>query len=421
MERRPLRVLLIEDEPIDVMAVRRDLVRASEDASRFDLEHAATLQAGLDRLGKGDVDVVLLDLHLPDGDGPDAVRRVREADAEVPIVTLTVAEGEALALAALRAGAQDHLVKGEVQGSSLRRALRHAIERQLIARESHRRQHRRFEIEKRSCLGVLGAGTAMAFNRLLGDVLDEADRAIEGLDPADRSHRLREHLHEIRRTAVRAGEIAGRLRDYAAAPPGREAPTDLSEFVLATSDFVESTVAGGARVHWHLARQGPLVMAGRLQLHQILLSLVTNAAEATGKQGRIVISTGTLRATRELLDRTEGCPEPAEGSYAFLRVADDGPGMDAATRARIFDPFFTTRYAGRGLGLAALHGILRELRSVVRVESQPGHGSTFTVLFPVRPRAQQSRAPRRSSAGPADRPRLTAAAGLAARAEGTGS
>lgn len=389
MERSIVRVLLVEDDPVDAMSVQRCLREGGDRLSRFDLAHAPTLQAGLDRLGKADSDVVLLDLHLPDSQGLDTLRRLRESEADVPIVVFTVAHEKALALAALQSGAQDYLVKGEFQGfSMLQRAILHAIERQRIARENGQLQDRLVRTQKLASLGVFSAGIAMAFNRLLGEILEEADEAMLG---GTRQSPLYGHLLAIRRSACRAGEIAGQLRDYAVARPFRAQPIDVSEFVLANSDVLESCVERGIELDWHLASSLPPVSTGRLQLHQIVLSLVTNAAEAIGSEGRIVISTGTVQATHDMLEQTQGFPEPAEGLYVFLRVADDGHGMDVATRARIFDPFFTTRYAGRGLGLAAVLGILREIRAVVRVESRPGRGSTFTVLLPVEPSAIRTR------------------------------
>src|SRR5262245_4727859 len=119
MERPIVRVLLVEDDPVDVASVRRCLRERGAGTSRFDLVHVPPLQAGLDRLGKADSDVVLLDLHLPDSQGLDTLRRLRESEADLPIVVFTVTHEDALALAALQSGAQDYLVKGEFQGFSM--------------------------------------------------------------------------------------------------------------------------------------------------------------------------------------------------------------------------------------------------------------------------------------------------------------
>jgi signal transduction histidine kinase len=118
-----------------------------------------------------------------------------------------------------------------------------------------------------------------------------------------------------------------------------------------------------------------------------------NAAEAIGaRRGAIRISTGVLEADERLLARTHGWPDPEPGTYAFLRVADDGGGLDAAQRERIFDPFYTTKFAGRGLGLASVLGILRRHRAVVHVGENRPVGTVFTALFP----RSDSRAPARA-------------------------
>jgi signal transduction histidine kinase len=119
-------------------------------------------------------------------------------------------------------------------------------------------------------------------------------------------------------------------------------------------------------------------------MHQVVVNLVMNASEALGKEGgEIVISTHPLFCeAKELAGMVLGQDLP-EGLYVCLEVADTGCGMDAETVARIFDPFFTTKFTGRGLGLAAVHGIVRGHKGAIDVSSVPGKGTTFRVLFPA--------------------------------------
>jgi len=381
MQHDPIHVLLIEDDEVDAAQVRRTL---RDEPGRFHLHWASTLEEGLDRLGKGETDVVLLDLYLPDSRGVDTVVRLRERAPALPIVVLTVAIESRVALGSLQAGAQDYLLKDELAIISvLTRAIRYAIERQKIAHEQRRLEEQVARAEKMASLGVLAAGVAVGFNHLLGTILEEADDAMEMVRESRDPQRLGRRLNSVRHAALRAARMAEQLREYAAAGRGHATQLKLPEFVTDASGFLDCIAGESVEISCDLSAATPPVRASRIQLHELLTSLVTNACEAIGdRRGQVAISTGSRRADRELLARTHGSLEPEEGLYAFLQVRDDGSGIPPEVLNHIFDPFFTTKFAGRGLGLAAVLGVLRELGAVVLVESQPGEGSSFTVLFP---------------------------------------
>lgn len=380
------RVLVVEDDPVDAARVRRALGVFGV-GSPFALERVGTLQAGLDRLAKGDVGAVLLDLHLPDSRGVDTVVRLREHDPAVPLVVFTVAGDERTALAALQAGAQDYLVKDELSGGLLRRSIRYAIERRRLAVENERLERRVREAEKAESLGALSAGIAFSFNELLGTIFDRCDRALAeelgALEPR-RRERLGSAFLEIHRAAFRAAELVTRLRDYAALAPEEPGDLELASGVLENSPLLEEMVPRSIETSYDVAGDALRVRVGRLELYRILTGLALNAVEAIGKQpGRISISTGSLDADERILADTRGFPDPRPGRYAFLRVADTGRGLDPEARRRIFDPFYSTKFAGRGLGLASVVGILERRRAVVRVEPQHPCGTAFTILFPL--------------------------------------
>jgi CheY-like chemotaxis protein len=119
------------------------------------------------------------------------------------------------------------------------------------------------------------------------------------------------------------------------------------------------------------------------QIRQVVMNLITNAAEAIDGEGVVSVTTRLVEADAALLARYRFAEGLDEGPYVSLTVADDGCGMDDATLARIFDPFFTTKFTGRGLGLAAVLGIVRGHGGALRVVSRPGEGSTFEVLLPA--------------------------------------
>jgi signal transduction histidine kinase len=383
MERSLVRILLVEDSPDDALLVRRKLERETGEPGRFRLQHCSTLHEGLDHLGKGEVDVLLLDLHLPDSDGVETVVRVRELDPAVPIVVFTLAGDERTAMGALRAGAQDYLVKDELgMGPALPRAIHYAIERKRIGDEKRQLQERLLRAQKLESLGVLAAGAGFAFNTLVGEILEQVDEALarpKGGSPVE------ECLRAVRHSALRAAEMAQRLRDYTTGKHSETVSLDLSRLVLDASGMIEAIAGSGIEVHYELADPPPRVRANAGELHQLLLNLVVNAVEAiAGEGGAISIATGTTRVDRALLAETQGASDPREGHYAFLRVRDSGAGLPEQTCERLFDPFFTTKYAGRGLGLSAAFGIARRHGGVIRaMPAKPG--TEFTVFLPTAP------------------------------------
>jgi signal transduction histidine kinase len=383
MELRLASLLLIEDDPVDAALVRRSLGAPADDPPR--IQHAPSLAAGIDRLAKGDVDAVLLDLNLPDSGGVETVVRLRERDASIPLVVFTAAGDESTAVAALAAGAQDYLVKDELAGSLLRRSIRYAIERRRIAEENERLHARLRRAEKIESLGALSAGLGFGMNALIGTIFDRCDDALASLDAPRREARLRADLLEIHRAAFRAGEMVQHLRDYAALERASSGEVDLARFTLEASDFLATIVAPEIDVACDAAGEALFVEIGRPELHRLLVSLVANAADAIGeRRGSISISTGALDADEELLAAGDGCPDARPGRYAYLRVADSGRGLHAVARERIFDPFYTTKLAGRGLGLSSALGILHRHRAVIRMDENRPTGTVVTVLFPRR-------------------------------------
>jgi CheY-like chemotaxis protein len=144
------------------------------------------------------------------------------------------------------------------------------------------------------------------------------------------------------------------------------------------------SVSKKAMVTYNLSADLPTTLADASQIHQVILNLVLNASDALGEQtGIIAISTDAIQCNKTDLAATVGEDELREGLYVRLEVADTGCGMDQETSGKIFDPFFTTKFTGRGLGLAAVHGIVRGHKGAIRVSSEPGKGTTFHVLFPA--------------------------------------
>ena len=147
--------------------------------------------------------------------------------------------------------------------------------------------------------------------------------------------------------------------------------------------LLETIISKKATLHCAFATELPAIEADITQLRQIVMNLITNASDALADQkGTISIRTDVVRVTRDYLADTYLDDDLPEGEYVYLEISDSGIGMTKEVKQRIFDPFFTTKFTGRGLGLAAVLGIVRSHRGALKVESEPGRGTVFKVMFP---------------------------------------
>ncbi len=161
-------------------------------------------------------------------------------------------------------------------------------------------------------------------------------------------------------------------------------PLNLSDLIPEMSGFVQPSIPKKIALHFELEPHLPLVEADRGQIQQVFMNLVLNAAEAIGNNaGLISVKTGFQVVDEAYIRRNPEAAELHPGKYVCLEVRDTGCGMDEATKAKNFDPFFSTKFTGRGLGLAAVSGIVRGHKGAIIVKSAPGKGSCFTVLFPA--------------------------------------
>jgi nitrogen-specific signal transduction histidine kinase/CheY-like chemotaxis protein len=223
-------------------------------------------------------------------------------------------------------------------------------------------------------LGVLAGGIAHDFNNLLSGILGNVNLAqMDAVDPT-----LRGYLDAAEKQSLKAGDLCKQMLAYAGKNQPRLVPVDLESLVDEVARIVPLSNSGPFTIRVDHAGKIPAISGDALQLRQAVLNVVLNAIEAF--DGR----PGAVRLATDLVTLDPGETDLAAGSYATIEVRDDGPGMSAEVVARIFEPFYTTRFPGRGLGLSAAHGILRNHRGAIRVVSRPGEGSRFTVLLPTK-------------------------------------
>lgn len=256
----------------------------------------------------------------------------------------------------------------------------------ISERKAMEEQARSLEIQmqhgqKLESLGVLAGGIAHDFNNLLLAILGNAGLAQMELGPGSPVHG---HLDDIEKAAQRAADLCKQLLAYSGKGRFVVQPLDVNQVVQEMTHLLEVSISKKAVLKFRLQPDLPAVMADATQIRQIFMNLVTNASDAIGeKSGVITITTGVMDCDQAYLSETFIDEKLNEGRYVYFEVVDSGCGMDRQTQAKIFDPFFTTKFTGRGLGMAAVLGIIRGHHGAIRIYSEVHRGSTFKVLLPA--------------------------------------
>jgi PAS domain S-box-containing protein len=231
-------------------------------------------------------------------------------------------------------------------------------------------------------LGILAGGIAHDFNNLLVGILGNAGLALADA-PAGTPYQSA--LKDVVYASQRAADLTRQMLAYAGKGLLKMGPLELSGQVREITKLVQSSIPKSVELKLTLAETLPSVEADAVQIQQVVMNLVINGAESIGelKKGQVRVSTRMEELSSDELRLNFASAGLNPGAYVVLEVADDGCGMDDNTRKRIFDPFFTTKFTGRGLGLAAVQGIVRGHHGGIRVSSTPGKGSVFQIALPA--------------------------------------
>jgi sigma-B regulation protein RsbU (phosphoserine phosphatase) len=371
MKKKALHVLLVEDNSGDARLLREMFRTESPDS--FELTHVLRLGEALVLLAKGGIDIVLLDMGLPDGHGLDTVRRAHAVAPGIPLIVLTGMDDEALAAEAMKEGAQDYLIKGQIENRALPRALRHSIERQRMQMETdlirtHQMQFKdeflsHVSHELRSPLTAIHQFVTILLDGLAGDLksdqrqyLDIVLRNIKQLDS------MINDLLEV--TRVQAGKLVIELQC-----------TSVSDAI----DFVVNTLQGAAKAKEitlfpDIEHGLPLVCADPTRIRQILIVLLDNAIKFTPAKGAVKVKARVF---------------DDDANFLVLEVSDTGSGISPDMTERIFERLFQApdlAWAGRkglGLGLYICKELVTHQGGQIWAESTPGEGSVFSFTLPV--------------------------------------
>jgi PAS domain S-box-containing protein len=252
--------------------------------------------------------------------------------------------------------------------------------------DSRRAEEESVARQKLESVGTLASGIAHDFNNLLGGVLVQAELALGELAAGSNPEEELKAIHEV---ALRGSEIVRELMIYAGKETAVVGHVDVSQIVMEMLQLLKVSVSKHSMLEADLGKDLPAVRANAAQLRQIVMNLVTNASDAIGdRDGVIRVATKRVRPRSDAPGWMSG--RLAESDYVQLEVSDTGCGISSEIQSRVFDPFFTTKSAGRGLGLAIVDRIARDLGGAIHVTSESGKGSTFQVLLPCAETATES-------------------------------
>lgn len=411
------KILLIEDNPGDTRLIREMLTKRED--FPFKLECADRVGTGLQRLAEGGIDVVILDLGLPDSQRLDTFERVYAEVSELPIVVLTGLEDETLGLEAVQRGAQDYLVKGHVDSNLLVRSLRYAAERKQAqeklkeysekleemveqrTRELRDAQEQLIRKEKLAVLGQLAGGVGHELRNPLGAIKNAAYFLNMALESP--GSEVKEALEILEKEVATSDRIISSLLDFAVPKPLTQRRVQVNEVVQEALSRVPvpKNVDVASRLHEAL----PPVLADPDQLRQAFGNIILNAVQAMPEGGRLTVRSGLDGETRS--------PEPSGSGWrqgalnhpiqnrdaetkppspcVAVSISDTGVGIPAENLGALFEPLFSTKPGGIGLGLAITKTLVARHGGSIEVQSpstgsrtgEVGTGSTFTVRLPL--------------------------------------
>jgi two-component system, cell cycle sensor histidine kinase and response regulator CckA len=369
----PLGVLIVEDCEDDAVMVLRELKRAGYDVEFKRVDNSGALKASL---AERPWNLVISDFSMPGFSGTDALKLVRSTGSDAPFIFVSGTMGEDAAVAALKDGAQDYLVK-----TNLKRLIP-AVQRELREAEE-RRQRKRLEqhvsqLQKFEAIGRLAGGVAHDFNNLLGVILGQSEILLDR--PHDKG--MTRGLEMIRESARRGANLTRQLLAFGRRQVLEPKLLNINLILADVEKLLRRVIGEDIELVFQTDTKIGSVKADPGQLEQVIINLAANARDAMPAGGKLTIATANV-------DLDEGYSNRRvvvrPGQYVQLVVSDTGCGMDKEIQAHIFEPFFTTKEQGKGtgLGLATVYGIVKQSGGYIWVYSELGHGTAFKIYLPI--------------------------------------
>jgi len=367
-----LRVLFIGERGVEEVA--GELASAGYAASLDCVTTAARLETAL----ASQWDIAISDYSVGGGFGAlAALRMIQEKRLDLPLIVVSGNIRDADALAALKAGAADHMRRGHLT------RLHAAVERELRAarlrRERTQLEEQFRQAQKMEAVGRLAGGVAHDFNNLLTVITGYSDLLLSN---SDLKESQRTALQQIRRSAERGGALTHQLLAFSRRQPLEARTLHINALVLQLEKMLRRLIGEDIELVTIAAASEDVVEADGGRLEQVIMNVAVNARDAMPDGGKLTIETGTIHLDESFTARQLGV---SPGRYVTISVIDTGVGMNDETLSHVFEPFFTTKGAGRGtgLGLATAYGIVRQSGGAIRISSEVGKGTVARIYLPM--------------------------------------
>ena len=380
MELSP-KILIVDDDP-----KMTDSVKAILSVRGYQIETTNSARTALAYLSKSFFDLAILDIMMPEMSGFQIMDSLDRGNLDTMFIIMTGDASIESAIEAVRKGASDYIRKPFEPDELLIRVENVLRQKQLND------EHKRVEIEKKTlenqlrqsqkmeAIGTLAGGIAHDFNNVLGIIIGNAELAIEAIPE---NNHVRQHISRILTASTRAEEMINRLLSFSRISDAEKRPLRLNEIIKETLKLLRSSLPANIEIRDKIPEDAFTVLSDSSQINQIILNLCTNAAHAMQESGGIL----EVRLEKETLNShsISGFDNLPPGHYCKIVVADNGQGIAKSIMNRIFDPYFTTKESGKGtgMGLAVVHGIVKNHKGDIRVYSKESKGTEFHIYLPL--------------------------------------
>jgi signal transduction histidine kinase len=379
MEKAP-RILIVDDDQM-ILESLKALLRHKG----YDIITTGSAREALMSLNKNVFDLAILDVMMPEMTGFELLDSLDRANLNTMFMIMTGDTSMDYAIEAIRKMANDYIRKPFEPDELLMRVemvLKQKLvrdERKKVEAEKKSLEKQLLHSQKMETIGTLAGGIAHDFNNMLGIIIGSAELALELTQTNDQ---VGKYLNKILTASGRAEEMVNRLLSFSRLADSEKKPVNFLSVIDESLKLLRSSLPTNVEIRRDLQDTECSIMANSTQMNQVIINLCNNAAHAMDKSGGIL----ELKLDNVILDEDQiGYGNLPPGKYVKLTVADNGHGIDSQIIDRIFDPYFTTKEPGKGtgMGLAMVHGIVKNHGGNIRVTSEVGKGTEFDILFPV--------------------------------------